>query len=190
MGAMKKRKRHVLPSLVLALICLAVVAAAGFAAWVFAAPPATGDRAEKDLSFRKRVDAINLLTQARLISVAELQEKMKRGERIVILDVREPKENQVSSLPGARLAVPDQIETMPLTEIPADATVVTYCTVGGRSGKAAVLLERRLGRPVYNLDGGIVEWFNRGGEVVDPSGQPVDRINAWGEPWGSYVHPR
>lgn len=179
-------------SLMLVLICLgvAVVAAAGFAAWVFAAPPATGDRAEMDRSFRKRVDAINLLTRARLISVAELQEKVKNGERVVILDVREPKEMQVSSLPGARLAVPNQIETMPLTDIPADATVVTYCTVGGRSGKAAVLLERRLGRPVFNLDGGIVEWFNRGGEVIDPSGQPVDRIDAWGEPWSSYVHPR
>ena len=174
----------------LVLLGLTVGTAAAFAAWLFAAPPATSDQAEKDLSFRKRVDAINLLTRARLISVAELQEKMKRGERVVILDVREPKEMQVSSLPGARLAVPGQIETMPLTEIPADATVVTYCTVGGRSGKAAVLLERRLGRPVYNLDGGIVEWFNRGGEVVDPSGQPVDRIDGWGEPWSSFVHPR
>ena len=51
-------------------------------------------------------------------------------------------------------------------------------------------LERRLGRPVYNLDGGIIEWFNRGGAVVDPSGKPVDRIDAWGEPWSSFVHPR
>lgn len=177
-------------SLVLVLICLAVVAVAGFAAWLFAAPPATGDQDEMDRSFRKRVDAINLLTRARLISVPELQEKMKNGERVVILDVREPKEMQVSALPGARLAVPGQIETMPLTEIPADATVVTYCTVGGRSGKAAVLLEKRLGRPVYNLDGGIVEWFNHGGEVVNPSGEPVDRIDAWGEPWSSFVHPR
>ena len=120
--------------MLLALFCLAVVAAAASAAWMFAAPPATSDRAEKDLSFRKRVDAINLLTRARLISVAELQEKMKKGERVVILDEPVPKEMQVSALPGARLAVPAQIEAMPLTEIPADATVVTYCTVGGRSG--------------------------------------------------------
>ena len=187
MGAMK-RNRHVPRSAVLTLLCLAVVAAA-FAEWMFVAP-ATNDWAEKDRGFRKRVDAINLMTRARLISVAELQEKIKKGERVVILDVREPKEMQVSALRGARLAVPDQIKTMPLTGIPADATVVTYCTVGGRSGNAAVLLERRLGRPVYNLDGGIVEWFNRGGEVVDPSGQPVDRIDAWGEPWSSFVHPR
>lgn len=177
-------------NLLLALIALAVVGVAGFAAWLFAAPPAGGDRAAMDRSFRKRVDAINLMTRARLISVAELQAKMKKGERVVLLDVREPKEMQVSALPGARLAVPGQIDTLPLAEIPADATVVAYCTVGGRSGQAAVQLEKRLGRPVYNLDGGIVEWFNRGGTVVDPAGQPVDRIDAWGEPWSSFVHPR
>jgi rhodanese-related sulfurtransferase len=174
----------------LALVCLTLVAVVAFAWRTFAEPPATADQAEKDRSFRKRVDGINQSTGARLISAADLQEKLKKGERVVLLDVREPKENEVSALPGARLAVPGQIETMPLGGIPANATVVTYCTVGGRSGKAAVLLEKRLSRPVYNLDGGIIEWFNSGGQVIDPSGKPVDRIDAWGEPWSSFVHPR
>lgn len=186
-----KRNRPVSSrNLLLILAGVLLLAVTGFAWRAFAAPPATADQAEKDRSFRRRVDAINLLNRARLISGADLQEKLKKGERVVLLDVREPKENQVSALPGARLAVPDKIETMPLDDLPADATVVTYCTVGGRSGKAAVALEKRLGRPVYNLDGGIIEWFNHGGQVVDPSGKPVDRIDAWGEPWSSFVHPR
>ena len=42
--------------MVLALLCLTVGSAVAFAAWLFAAPPATGDWAVKDLSFRKRVD--------------------------------------------------------------------------------------------------------------------------------------
>ena len=73
----------------------------------------------------------------------------------------------------------------PLGDLPEDAMVVTYCTVGYRSGKAAVELEKRLGRPVYNLDGGILAWFNQGGEVLDPGGRPVDKIDAWGEPKSS-----
>ncbi len=109
---------------------------------------------------------------------------------MVILDVRELKEMQVSMLPGARPAVPDQIRSRPLGDLPPDATVVTYCTAGYRSGLAAVELEKRLGRPVYNLDGGILAWFNQGGQVLDPGGRPVDRIDAWGEPWTSFVHPR
>lgn len=177
-------------NLLLALICLVLIAISAFAWRAFAAPPATADQAEKDRAFRRRVDGINLMTRARLISAADLQEKLKKGERVVLLDVREPKEMQVSALPGARPAVPDKIATLPLDDLPADATVVAYCTVGGRSGKAAVALEKRLGRPVYNLDGGIIEWFNHGGQVVDPTGKPVDRIDAWGEPWSSFVHPR
>lgn len=172
------------------LILLVALACAVSLAAALAETPAAADSAQRNREFRKRIDEINSKTGARLISAADLQERLTRGERFVVLDVREPKEMAVSALPGARLAVPDQVRTMPLDDIPADATVVTYCTAGYRSGRAAVALEQRLGRPVYNLDGGIIEWFNRGGRVVDPSGKPVDRIDPWGEPWSSYVHPR
>ena len=172
------------------LILLLALASAVSLAAVSAAAPAAVDQAQKDHEFRKRIAEVNAKTGARQISAADLQERLKRGERLVILDVREPEEMAVSALPGARPAPLDEVGTMPLNGIPADATVVTYCTVGYRSGKAAVALERRLGRPVYNLEGGIIEWFNRGGRVVDPSGKPVDRIDSWGEPWSSYVHPR
>lgn len=152
---------------------------------------ATGEGAmPKDHEFRQKIAEINAKTGARQLSIAELQQKLQRGERVVILDVREPEEMLVSTLPGARPAPPDQIRSRPLGDLPAGATIVAYCTVGYRSGKAAVQLEKRLGRPVYNLDGGILAWFNAGGRVVDPAGQPVDRIDAWGAPWTSYVHPR
>ena len=172
------------------LILLLALAVAVSLAAVLVASPDAADWPQKDRELRKKVDEINTKTGARQISAADLEERLKRGERIVILDVREPKEMEVSALPGARLAPSGEVRTMPLNGIPADATVVTYCTVGYRSGKAAVLLEQRLGRPVYNLDGGIIAWFNHGGRVLDPSGKPVDRIDAWGEPWTSYVHPR
>ncbi len=175
----------ILLTLLLVLACVVSLAAA-----LAAAPPAAVDWAQKDRELRKRNDEVNVKTGARQISPADLQERLKRGERLVILDVREPEEMAVSALPGARPAPLAEVGTMPLNGIPADATVVTYCTVGYRSGKAAVALERRLGRPVYNLDGGIIGWFNGGGQVKDPSGKPVDRINSWGEPWSSYVHPR
>lgn len=153
------------------------------------APPAV-DWAQKDQEFKKMMEQINLQTKAKQITTAELQEKLKKGERIVILDTREAKEMEVSALPGARLVIPTTVREMPLEDIPADATVVTYCTAGYRSGLAAVILEERLGRPVYTLYGGIIDWFNQGGEVVDTAGKPVDKIDSWGEPWSSYVHPR
>jgi rhodanese-related sulfurtransferase len=156
-----------------------------------AAPAAPAvDWAQKDQEFKKMMEQINLQTKARQISTAELQEKLKKGEKVVLLDTREAKEKEVSGLPGARLVLPTTVREMPLEDIPADATVVTYCTAGYRSGLAAVILEERLGRPVYTLYGGIIDWFNQGGQVVDTAGKPVNQIDSWGEPWSSYVHPR
>lgn len=152
--------------------------------------PSPVDWAERDQKFQAQVAEINAYTKARQVSVEELQARVRKGEKIVILDVREPQENEVSALPGARLAPPKDVRTMPLDSIPADATVVTYCTAGYRSGLAATILEGRLGRPVYSLNGGIIEWYNRGGQVVDLAGKPVNRVNAVEEPWISYVRPR
>lgn len=155
-----------------------------------AASAAAVDWAQRDREFGEKVAKINALTKARQITIEELQTRLKKAEKIVLLDVREPHENELSALPGAQLALPQEVRTMPLDGIPADATVVTYCTAGYRSGLAAVILEGRLGRPIYTLSGGIIEWYNRGHQVVDPSGKPVNRIDAVMEPWISYVHPR
>lgn len=155
-----------------------------------AAAAAPAGQARLDREFQAKVEEINARTRARQISAEDLEARLRTGEKIVLLDVREPEENAVSALPGARLAVPGQVRTMPLAGIPANATVVTYCTVGARAGRAAVILEERLGRPVYNLSGGIIAWYNRGGTVVDPAGRPVSRVDAVEEPFFSYVHPR
>src|SRR6185295_7017863 len=181
---------------------------ASFLALAFALVPATGAQTptatpeiraaasapvnwtQRDREFETKVAEINALTKARQITVEEFQDRLTKGEKIVLLDVREPHENEVSALPGARLALPKGVRTMPLDDIPTDATVVTYCTAGYRSGLAAVILEGRLGRPIYTLSGGIIEWYNRGLQVLDPSGRPVNRIDAVMEPWISYVHPR
>ena len=85
-------------------------------------------------------------------------------------------------MPPTRI-LKDSLEAIKSTDV-----VVTYCTAGYRSGIAATQLEKRLGRPVYSLSGGIIEWFNDGGEVVDPaSGEPRDRIHPYSAEWGRYV---
>lgn len=152
------------------------------------ADPQAEERTRLDREYRRRVDEYNRITGARLISVEDALLRIERGERILFLDVREPEEHAVSTLPGALLLPPDQVGDTP--EIPRDATVITYCTVGYRSGLAAVKLEKALGRPVYNLDGGILSWFNQGGDVRDPSGKPVNDVHPYSEEWAKYVHSR
>lgn len=139
--------------------------------------------------FSERVDEIGRATGAAQISVDEVRARLARGDQVVFLDVREAEEYAVSSCPGARHVPPDGVDGL---DFPGDsaATVVAYCTVGYRSGLAAVKLQQRLGRPVFNLEGGIIAWFNQGGEVVDPSGRPVVTIHAYSPEWEKYVQGR
>lgn len=185
-------RQILLPVLALALLPQAATSTQMAAQTATPKAPAAAsvDRAQLDQEFAAKLEEINAITKARQVSADELQARLKKGEKIVVLDVREPQEREVSALPGSRLALPSEVRTMPLEDIPADATVVTYCTAGYRSGFAAVILEGRLGRPVYTLNGGIIDWYNRGGTVVDPSGKPVNRVDGVEEPWTSYVHPR
>lgn len=152
-------------------------------------PAAVEATARLDQELQEQVADFNRRTGARQISVSDVRARLDRGEKILFLDVREPVENAVSSLPEARLIPPGLVSSAKV-EPPAGAAIVTYCTVGYRSGLAAVELEQRLGRPVFNLTGGIIAWFNAGGEVRDPEGKPASRIHPYSEEWAKYVHPR
>ncbi len=153
-------------------------------------PPADPTEAEKLApEFRALVDRFNTDTGAPVITVPELQRRLAAGERFVLLDTREPFETAVSTLKGARSLPPAQVDTAAL-DAPADATVVTYCTAGKRSGDAAVALAKKHGRPVLNLDGGIIAWFNAGGGAAGPGGKPVQSIHAYDATWARYVRRR
>jgi len=98
------------------------------------------------------------------ITVLELKARMDRGDKLVIVDVREPNEYQINRIPGSVL--------IPLGEIPRryaeldqDAELVMQCKMGGRSAKAADYLRSVGFKRVLNLKGGILEWVDK----VDPS---------------------
>ena len=97
------------------------------------------------------------------IDPVEVKAKLDRGDRFVLIDVREPHEYQICNIPGARL--------IPLGEVPrrvheldsADEIVV-HCKSGVRSGKACDFLRQAGFRKVKNMKGGILAWSDR----VDP----------------------
>jgi sulfur-carrier protein adenylyltransferase/sulfurtransferase len=100
------------------------------------------------------------------LSPTELKERLDRGERLTIIDVREPHEWDIANLEpfGARL--------IPLAELPErigelnDAgEIVVHCLMGGRSAKAAKQLQAAGHSRVSNLKGGIRAWSDE----VDPS---------------------
>jgi len=115
------------------------------------------------------------------ISAEELVEKHRMMDAadpsIVLLDVRPDDERQVSMIPGA-ISI-EAFETD--AEQYRDATVVTYCTVGVRSGYFAQELQER-GFDVLNLRGSLLSWAHEGGDLVDGEG-PTRRMHVYGRRW-------
>jgi len=101
----------------------------------------------------------------REIDVGELYRRLGAGDPTLLVDVREPWEHRIASLPGSRL-IPlgglhlrtDEVEPPPGT------LVVTVCHHGVRSLSAAAILEQAGLADVASLAGGIDAWAR----LVDP----------------------
>jgi len=67
--------------------------------------------------------------EATRVTVAEVKERMERGEQFAFVDTRNPLAwgEADTKLPGAVRVPADEVEQH-LGEIPRDRTVITYCT--------------------------------------------------------------
>jgi sulfur-carrier protein adenylyltransferase/sulfurtransferase len=93
------------------------------------------------------------------LTAAELQSALAKGEKLLLIDVREPGEFETARIDGSRLIPLGQLAAR-LHEI-ADwkpARVVAHCHKGGRSAKACALLRDAGFANVANLSGGIDAW--------------------------------
>jgi sulfur-carrier protein adenylyltransferase/sulfurtransferase len=86
------------------------------------------------------------------------------GQRIILLDVRDPHEWDICRIEGAK-HIPLANLSERLHELnPAQETIV-YCLMGARSTKAVALLHQAGFRKLHNLTGGIRAWAH----TLDPS---------------------
>ena len=90
------------------------------------------------------------------ITMKELAEKLKDGEKVSIIDVREDDEVAQGKIPGA-LHIPLGQITELLDEIDKDQHHFMVCRSGGRSGKACAILKEQ-GYDVTNVAGGMLDW--------------------------------
>jgi rhodanese-related sulfurtransferase len=102
--------------------------------------------------------------------------------RPVLLDARTQREFDVSRLRGARRVDPDG-DVSELGDLPRDATVVVYCSVGYRSAALARRLSAAGFEHVYNLGGGIFQWANEGRPVYR-DGERVQKVHPYDGLWG------
>ena len=91
------------------------------------------------------------------VTADEVQDELDAGKELVLLDVRDPHEYEITHIDGAKF--------IPLGELPArldelddHADVVTYCHHGARSLKALEILKAAGFAKVRSLRGGIDAW--------------------------------
>jgi len=98
------------------------------------------------------------------IEVTEVKAMLDRGDSFVLLDVREPHEYQIASIPGAKLVPLGEVARR-LDEFDKNADIVIHCKSGMRSAKACGILKQAGFEHVRNMKGGILAWSDQ----VDPS---------------------
>ena len=76
------------------------------------------------------------------ITVEELKRRLDAGEKLNIVDVREPHENADFNIGGVLIPL-GQIQSMQIDEIEdlKDKEVILYCRSGNRSGQACMFLD-------------------------------------------------
>jgi sodium/bile acid cotransporter 7 len=110
------------------------------------------------------------------MTVEELVSAQAAGD-VVVVDVREQAEREVSMIP----------EAVSVRQFEADGQryagkqVVVYCTIGYRSGLHARKLNES-GQAVANLKGGILAWVHAGQAVTSTNGR-TNRVHVYGREW-------
>ena len=95
----------------------------------------------------------------RTIDVEALNEKIKAGETLNLVDVREPAEHSEFNIGGILLPLGEiRVADIETIEHLKDQEVFLYCRSGNRSGQAAMVLESLGFSNVVNVTGGMLSW--------------------------------
>jgi sulfur-carrier protein adenylyltransferase/sulfurtransferase len=98
------------------------------------------------------------------IEPTEVKAKLDRGDRFILIDVREPHEYQICNIPQAKL-IPLGDLPKRVNELDSADEIIAHCKSGMRSAKAVDFLKQAGFKKVRNMKGGILAWSDK----VDPT---------------------
>ena len=96
------------------------------------------------------------------ITATELKARQDRGEKLFILDVREPHEYQICNLNGKLIPLGELPRRV--NELDSSVEMVVHCRSGKRSADAIHFLQTAGFKKLWNLKGGVLAWADE----VDP----------------------
>ncbi len=94
-----------------------------------------------------------------LITTAELKDRLSKGEKLNLVDVREPSEHMEFNI-GGELIPLGRFQSMDVDQLEAfkDKELILYCRSGNRSGQACQILDMMGFSNTKNLQGGMLAW--------------------------------
>ncbi len=122
-----------------------------------------------------------------LIGTIDVRKKMDSGKALVLLDTRSPEEFEISHLPGATLLDYDDFIPSMVSHLDKEDEIIVYCSVGYRSERIG---EKLLGmgfKNVTNLYGGIFQWANEKGALINKVNQPTDSVHTYSKKWSVWL---
>lgn len=90
------------------------------------------------------------------ITAKKLEELIKEGKKINLIDVREVDEVSAGKIPGA-VNIPLGLIEFRMNELDKSKDYIVVCRSGARSGRATQFLES-YGYKVTNMTGGMLSW--------------------------------
>src|SRR6187200_2605200 len=98
------------------------------------------------------------------ITVEELKARIDAGEKLNLIDCREPHEYAEFNI-GATLIPLGRFQSMQVEELDdlKDEEVIIHCRSGNRSGQACLLLDAMGFKNTYNVTGGMLAWQEKFG---------------------------
>ena len=100
--------------------------------------------------------------ERKILTAEDFSAKIQSTPNAIVLDVRREEELVSGVIPNAINIVYGPEFTNGLSALPKERPIFVYCASGIRSGKAAKILRDNGYSPVYELEGGLRPWVEKG----------------------------
>ena len=103
---------------------------------------------------------------SKVIDAGAFEKQMKSNKKVILVDLRTDQEVAQGVIEGAiQIDYRSQDFKKKLEQLDKSKTYMVYCAVGGRSGRAASLMNEIGFKEVYDLKGGMTAWKAEGKKV-------------------------
>ena len=109
------------------------------------------------------------------------------NDNVYLLDTRTIDEFNISHLKGARFINYKSFNLNDIVDIPQNAIIILYCSVGYRSEKIGEKLLKDGYKNVFNLYGGIFEWIYYDKSLVNKKGETTSKVHTYDEEWSKWL---